>query len=104
VSFGWTSDDFGPDGHIGDPTGATAEHGKAVFEAAVTHLPAVTEAGTRDRRGPLAPMAVGTRLVRATALVKPLLVVRASRVLVSAGVRDSAGLPLRPGMGLSRVC
>ena len=23
VSFGWTSDDFGPDGHIGDPTGAT---------------------------------------------------------------------------------
>jgi creatinine amidohydrolase len=41
VSFGWTSDDFGPDGHIGDPTGATAEHGKAVFEAAVTHLTAV---------------------------------------------------------------
>ena len=27
VSFGWTSDDFGPDGHIGDPTGATAEQG-----------------------------------------------------------------------------
>ena len=41
VSFGWTSDDFGPDGHIGDPTGATAEHGKAVFEAAVTHLTTV---------------------------------------------------------------
>lgn len=41
VSFGWLSDDFGPDGHIGDPTGATAEHGKAVFEAAVTRLAAV---------------------------------------------------------------
>ena len=41
VSFGWTSDDFGPDGHIGDPTGATAEHGKAVFEAAVSHLTTV---------------------------------------------------------------
>jgi creatinine amidohydrolase len=41
VSFGWTSDDFGPDGHIGDPTGATAEHGKAVFEAAVGRLAAV---------------------------------------------------------------
>jgi len=41
VSFGWTSDDFGPDGHVGDPTGATAEHGKVLFEAAVTHLVAV---------------------------------------------------------------
>jgi creatinine amidohydrolase len=38
VSFGWLSDDFGPDGHIGDPTGATAEHGKAVFEAAAAQL------------------------------------------------------------------
>ena len=35
VSFGWTSDDFGPDGHIGDPTGATAEDGKRFFEGAV---------------------------------------------------------------------
>ena len=25
VSFGWLSNDFGPSGHIGDPTGATAE-------------------------------------------------------------------------------
>jgi creatinine amidohydrolase len=41
VSFGWLSDDFGPDGHIGDPTGATAEHGKAVFDAAVARLAAV---------------------------------------------------------------
>lgn len=38
VSFGWTSDDFGPDGHIGDPTGASAEHGEALFEAAVGRL------------------------------------------------------------------
>lgn len=35
VGFGWLSDDFGPDGHIGDPTGATAEHGAAIFGAAV---------------------------------------------------------------------
>ncbi len=38
VSFGWLTDDFGPDGHIGDPTGATAEHGKTVFDAAVGRL------------------------------------------------------------------
>jgi creatinine amidohydrolase len=38
VSFGWLADDFGPDGHIGDPTGATAERGAAVFEHAVTAL------------------------------------------------------------------
>jgi creatinine amidohydrolase len=35
VAFGWLSDDFGPDGHIGDPTNASAEHGGALFEAAV---------------------------------------------------------------------
>jgi creatinine amidohydrolase len=35
VGFGWLSDDFGPDGHIGDPTPATAEHGAALFDAAV---------------------------------------------------------------------
>jgi len=33
VSFGWLSDDFGTDGTIGDPTGATAERGKALYEA-----------------------------------------------------------------------
>lgn len=38
VAFGWTSDDFGPTGVIGDPTGATAERGKAAFEAAVTTM------------------------------------------------------------------
>lgn len=35
VGFGWLSDDFGPDGHIGDPTTATAERGAQLFEAAV---------------------------------------------------------------------
>ncbi len=35
VSFGWLSDDFGPSGVIGDPTGATAELGKELFETAV---------------------------------------------------------------------
>lgn len=35
VGFGWLSNDFGPEGHIGDPTGATAEHGKEKFEQAV---------------------------------------------------------------------
>jgi creatinine amidohydrolase len=36
VGFGWLSNDFGPDGHIGDPTIATAERGATLFEAAVT--------------------------------------------------------------------
>jgi creatinine amidohydrolase len=35
VGFGWLSDDFGPDGHIGDPTVATAERGERLFAAAV---------------------------------------------------------------------
>jgi creatinine amidohydrolase len=35
VGFGWLSNDFGPDGHIGDPTAATAERGATLFEAAV---------------------------------------------------------------------
>jgi creatinine amidohydrolase len=35
VSFGWLSDDFGTDGTIGDPTGATAERGKQRYEAMV---------------------------------------------------------------------
>jgi creatinine amidohydrolase len=36
VSFGWLSDDFGTDGTIGDPTGASAEHGKQQYEAMIT--------------------------------------------------------------------
>ncbi len=35
VSFGWLSNDFGPSGHIGDPTGATPERGKELFERSV---------------------------------------------------------------------
>jgi len=35
VSFGWLSDDFGPDGYIGDPTLATAEIGAQLFDGAV---------------------------------------------------------------------
>lgn len=41
VMFGWTSDDFGPEGVIGDPTGANAEMGAVLFERGVTF---VTEA------------------------------------------------------------
>lgn len=36
VGFGWLSNDFGPDGHIGDPTAATAERGAQLVGAAVT--------------------------------------------------------------------
>ena len=38
VAFGWLSNDFGPDGHIGDPRGATAELGARQFDAAITML------------------------------------------------------------------
>jgi len=38
VMFGWTSDDFGPDGVIGDPTGANAEDGRRIFEAGVAFV------------------------------------------------------------------
>ncbi len=35
VSFGWLSNDFYPDGYIGDPTPATAELGKQLFDGSV---------------------------------------------------------------------
>jgi creatinine amidohydrolase len=35
VSFGWLSNDFNPDGYVGDPTPATADLGKQLFEGAV---------------------------------------------------------------------
>lgn len=38
VPFGWTSQDFGPAGHIGDPTTASAEDGRRLFETAVAVL------------------------------------------------------------------
>lgn len=47
VSFGWLSDDFGPAGHIGDPTGASADVGKAHFEGAVAGTAAAVEEASR---------------------------------------------------------
>ena len=38
VAFGWLSNDFGPDGHIGDPLPANAKLGKQLFDGAVTTL------------------------------------------------------------------
>ena len=35
VGFGWLSNDFGTDGHIGDPTTATADRGDVLFNGAV---------------------------------------------------------------------
>lgn len=35
VNFGWLSNDFGPSGVIGDPTGASADRGAALFETSV---------------------------------------------------------------------
>jgi creatinine amidohydrolase len=35
VGFGWLSNDFGPDGHIGDPTLADAERGEQLFDRSV---------------------------------------------------------------------
>jgi creatinine amidohydrolase len=47
VSFGWLSDDFGPAGIVGDPTGATAQEGKQRFDDALTHaLAALHEVAT----------------------------------------------------------
>jgi creatinine amidohydrolase len=36
VAFGWLSDDFGDHGHIGDPTQASAELGRQLFDGAVS--------------------------------------------------------------------
>lgn len=38
VAFGWLSNDFFAEGHIGDPTGATADIGKKMFTACVDTL------------------------------------------------------------------
>lgn len=40
ASFGWLSDDFGPDGHIGDPTQATVADGKEALDGAVAGIAA----------------------------------------------------------------
>ena len=38
VSFGWLSNDFFVEGHIGDPTFATAEMGARMFKSAVQNF------------------------------------------------------------------
>ncbi len=38
ISFGWVSNDWNEEGYIGDPTGATAELGKEMFDGAVAGL------------------------------------------------------------------
>jgi creatinine amidohydrolase len=53
VSFAWLSDDFGTDGTIGDPTGASAERGKARYEAMVeTAAASLREIARFDPRQP----------------------------------------------------
>jgi len=49
VQFGWTSDDFGTGGVIGDPTGATAEHGAQLATQLVADgIAALTEIAAFD--------------------------------------------------------
>ncbi|MGF1596948.1 MAG: creatininase family protein [Acidimicrobiales bacterium] len=49
VSFGWLSNDFHPDGYIGDPTGASAELGRKLFDHNVATLAeAMAEVKTFD--------------------------------------------------------
>jgi creatinine amidohydrolase len=38
VSFGWLSNDFDPEGYIGDPTVANADRGRQLFEGSVSAL------------------------------------------------------------------
>ena len=38
VAFGWLSNDFFPEGHIGDPTGASADLGSRMFSGAIDAL------------------------------------------------------------------
>jgi creatinine amidohydrolase len=51
VSFGWLSDDFGPTGVIGDPTGATAEAGAAMFSESVAFVASALAEIGRFRHG-----------------------------------------------------
>ncbi|MBR20850.1 MAG: creatinine amidohydrolase [Leifsonia sp.] len=53
VSFGWMSNDFGPSGVIGDPTGATAAVGAEIFERSVrTGVEALAEIDRFTYRAP----------------------------------------------------
>lgn len=50
VSFGWQSDDFGPSGVIGDPTGASAADGAILVQHAIEHgVAALTEIARFNR-------------------------------------------------------
>ncbi|KQQ09573.1 creatininase family protein [Rathayibacter sp. Leaf296] len=49
VSFGWLSDDFGPTGVVGDPTGATGEVGALLFEEKVAFVASALEEISRFR-------------------------------------------------------
>lgn len=53
VTFGWLSDDFGPTGVIGDPTGANPAAGERLVAGAVEF--AVAALGEIDRYSPTAP-------------------------------------------------
>ena len=49
VTFGWLSNDFHPDGYIGDPTSADAELGRQLFEGSVAAFcDALREVSTFD--------------------------------------------------------
>jgi creatinine amidohydrolase len=51
VSFGWQSNDFGPTGVIGDPTGSSAKRGAELFESSVERtVKALTEISTFSPR------------------------------------------------------
>lgn len=51
VAFGWLSNDFGDHGHIGDPTQASAELGRQLFEGAVsTFVEVLAEVSTFRHR------------------------------------------------------
>jgi creatinine amidohydrolase len=59
VTFGWLSNDFGTNGTLGDPTGATAAYGKTLFDAAVDEsVAAFAEIARFDAAGPVATTAV----------------------------------------------
>lgn len=54
VSFGWLSNDFGPSGVIGDPTGSSAELGAQFFEQSVTRaVAALGEISRFSHAGPV---------------------------------------------------
>ena len=54
VSFGWLSNDFGPSGVIGDPTGSSADFGAEFFQQSVTRaVAALGEISRFSHAGPV---------------------------------------------------